>query len=101
MIAVKSGISMNCFESLIKIEYSNIFFAALSFVSIEIGLFSATFVDNWYDRGRLLGVGIYIEIECTVFACFELSLYVCKKYVVIQQLNSIVDKKIMLNQIDV
>ena len=81
MIAVKYGISMNCFESLIKIEYSNIFFAALSFVGMEIGSFFTSFVDNRYDKGCLLGVGVYKEIECTAFACFELSLYADKKYV--------------------
>ena len=81
MIAVKYGISMNCFESLVKIEYSNIFFVALSFVGMEIGSFLASFVDNRYDKGCLLGVGIYIEIECAAFACFELSLYADKNYV--------------------
>ena len=83
MIAVRSGISMNCFESLIKIEYSNSFFAALSFVGMEIGSFFATFVCKRFDNGCLLGVGVYIEIECTAFACFELSLYAYKKHVVI------------------
>ena len=81
MIALRSGISMNCFESLIKIEYSNIFFAALSFVGTEIGLFFVTFVDNRDDKGCLLGLNVYIEIECTAFACFELSLYADKNYV--------------------
>ena len=38
-------------------------------------------MDNRYDKGCLLGVGVYIEIECTAFACFELSLYAYKKYV--------------------
>ena len=99
MIAVRSGISMNCFESLVKIEYSNIFFVALSFVGTEIGSFFTTFVDNRYDKGCLLGVGIYIEIECTAFACFELSLYAYKKHVVIQRLNLILDKKTTFNQI--
>ena len=65
MIALKYGISMNCFEILIKIEYSNIFFAALSFVSTEIGSFFATFVNNRDDKECLLGLGVYIEIECT------------------------------------
>ena len=83
MIAVKYGISMNCFESLVKIEYSNIFFVALSFVGMEIGSFLASFVDNRYDKGCLLGVGIYIEVECSAFACFGLSWYADKKYVVI------------------
>ena len=50
-------------------------------------------MDNRYDKGCLLGVGVYIEIECTAFACFELSLYAYKKHVVIQRLNLIVDKK--------
>ena len=81
MIAVRSGISMNCFESLVKIEYSNIFFVALSFVGTEIGLFFATFVDNRYDKGCLLGVGVYREIELCLFAFFWLSLYADKKYV--------------------
>ena len=81
MILVRSGISMNCFEILIKIEYSNIFFAALSFVGTEIGLFFVTFVDNRDDKGCLLGLNVYIEIECTAFACFELSLYADKNYV--------------------
>ena len=81
MIAVKYGITMNCFETDIKIEYSNIFFAVQSFVGVEIGSFYATYVDNRYDRGCLLGVGVYIEIECTAFACFELSLNADKKYV--------------------
>ena len=99
MIAVRSGISMNCFESLIKIEYSNIFFAALSFVGMEIGLVFATFVCKRFDNGCLLGVGVYREIECTAFACFELSLYAYKKHVVIQRLNLILDKKTTFNQI--
>ena len=46
-----------------------------------IGLFLATFVDNRYDKGCLLGVGVYIEMECTTFACFGLSLYADKKNV--------------------
>ena len=81
MIAVKNCISMNCFESLVKIEYSNIFFVALSFVGTEIGLFFARFVDNRYDKECLLGLGVYIEIECTTFACFGLLLYADKNYV--------------------
>ena len=99
MIAVKYGISMNCFESLVKIEYSNIFFVALSFVGTEIGLFFATFVDNRYDKGCLLGVGVYIEIECTAFACFGLSLYADKKYLSNAAIKFNNRKKIMLNQI--
>ena len=63
MIPVKYGITMNCFETLIKIEYSNIFFAVQSFVGVEIGSFYATNVDNRYDRGCLLGVGVDVEIE--------------------------------------
>ena len=63
MIALKYGSTMNCFEILIKIEYSNIFFAVQSFVGVEIGLFYATYVDNRYDRGCLLGVGVDVEIE--------------------------------------
>ena len=99
MIAVKYGIWMNCFESLLKIEYSNIFFVALKFVGTEIGMFFARFVDNRDDKECLLGVGIYKEIECTAFACFELSLYAYKKYVVIQRLNLILDKKTTFNKI--
>ena len=83
MIAVKYGISMNCFESLVKIEYSNIFFAAQSFVGMEIGSFLAIFVNNRYDKRCLLGVGVYIEVDCTAFACFGLPWYADKKYVVI------------------
>ena len=100
MIALKICITINCFEIHIKIEYFNFFFAVQSYVGMVIGSFFSTFVDNRYDKGCLLGVGVYIEIEYTAFACFELSLYAYKKYVVIQQLN-LVDKKIMLNQIDV
>ena len=81
MIAVKYGITMNCFEILIKIEYSNIFFAALSFVGMEIGLVFATFVCKRFDNGCLLGVGVYREIELCLFAFFWLSLYADKKYV--------------------
>ena len=83
MIAVKYGITMNCFETDIKIEYSNIFFVAQNYVGMEMGSFFATFVYNRYDKGCLLGVGVYIEMECTTFACFGLSLYADKKYVVI------------------
>ena len=83
MIAVKYCIKMNSFEIHMKIEYSNFFFAALSFVGTEIGLFFATFVENRYVKGCLLGVGIYIEVECSAFACFGLSWYADKKYVVI------------------
>ena len=83
MIAVKYGITMKCFEILIKIEYSNIFFAVQSYIGMKIGLFLATFVCNLYDKGCLLGLGVYIEIECTSFACFGLSLYANKKYVII------------------
>ena len=93
MIAVKYGITMKCFEILIKIEYSNIFFAVQSYIGMKIGLFLATFVCNLYDKGCLLGLGVYIEIECTSFACFELSLYADKKYIVIQQLNSNIRRK--------
>ena len=101
MIAVKYGITMNCFETDIKIEYSNIFFAVQSFVGVEIGSFYATYVDNRYDRGCLLGVGVYIEIECTAFACFGLSLNADKNTWALQRLNLIVGKKNMLHQIDV
>ena len=83
MLLVEYGITMNCFEILLKIEYSNIFYAVQSFVGMEIGSFFATFVDNRYYEGCLLGVGVDVEIECTVFACFGLSLYADKKYVVI------------------
>ena len=101
MVAVRSGILMNCFESLVKIEYSNILFVALSFVGMEIGSFLAIFVNNRYDKRCLLGVGVYIEIESCLFACFGLSLYADKKYVsnTANKLNN--KKKIKLNQIDV
>ena len=79
MIAVKYYIKMNSFEIHIKIKYSNIFFAVQSFVGVEIGSFYATYVDNRYDRGCLLGVGVDVEIEWTAFACFGLSLYAVKK----------------------
>ena len=101
MIAVKYCIKMNSFEIHMKIKYSNFFFSVQSYVGMEIGSFFATFVDSQFDKGCLMGVGVYIEIECTAFACFGLTLYVYKKYVVIQRLNLIVNKKIMLNQIDV
>ena len=101
MIVMKYGITMNCFETLIKIEYSNIFFAALSFVGTEIGLVFATFVCKRFDNGCLLGVGVYREIELCLFAFFWLSLYADKKYVsnTANKLNN--KKKIKLNQIDV
>ena len=79
MIAMKYCIKMNSFEIHIKIKYSNIFFAVQSFVGVEIGSFYATNVDNRYDRGCLLGVGVDVEIEWTAFACFGLSLYAVKK----------------------
>ena len=63
MIAMKYCIKMNSFEIHIKIKYSNIFFAVQSFVGVEIGSFYATYVDNRYDRGCLLGVGVDVEIE--------------------------------------
>ena len=78
MIAMKYGITMNCFEFFIKIEYSNIFFAVQSYVCMKIGSFYATYVDNRNDRGCLLGVGVDVEIESTAFACFGLSLYADK-----------------------
>ena len=81
MIAMKYGITKNCFEIFIKIEYSNIFFAVQSYVGTEIGLVIAIFVNNHYDKGCLLSLGVYIEMECTTFACFGLSLYADKKYV--------------------
>ena len=81
MLLMKYGITMNCFENLIRIEYSNIFFVAQNYVGMEMGSFFATFVYNRYDKGCLLGVGVYIVIESTAFACFELSLYADKKYV--------------------
>ena len=84
MLLMKYGITMNCFENLIKFEYSNIFFAAQSFVGIEIESFLATFVGNRYDNVSSIGLGVYIEIDLCLFACFGLSLYACRKYVVIQ-----------------
>ena len=81
MIDVKYGNTMNCFETLIKIEYSNVFFAAQSYVGVGIGSFFATFVGNRYDSVSSTGLGVYIEIDCTTFACFGLSLYADKKYV--------------------
>ena len=80
MIAVINGITMNCFETLKEIEYSNIFFVAQSYVGLDKGSTLATFVDNRYEKGCLLGVGVFIEIECYAFACFKLSLYADKKY---------------------
>ena len=74
---------MNFFKILIKIEYSNIFFVVQSFVGIEIESFLATFVGNRRDNKSSTGLGVYIEIECTSFACFGLSLYANKKYVII------------------
>ena len=38
-------------------------------------------MNNRDDKGCLLGFGVYIEIECAAFACFELSLYADKNYV--------------------
>ena len=81
MLAVKYYIKMNSFEIHIKIKYSNIFFAVQSFVSMKVSSFFATFVDNQFDKGCLMGVGVYIEIEFTTFACFGLTLYADKKYV--------------------
>ena len=81
MIAVKYCIKMNSFEIHMKIEYSNNFLSVQSYVGMEIGLFFVTFVDNRDDKGCLLGFGVYIEIECAAFACFELSLYADKNYV--------------------
>ena len=63
MIALKYGITMNCFENRIKFEYSNIFFVAQSFVGIEIESFLATFVGNRYDSVSSTGLGVYIEID--------------------------------------
>ena len=101
MILVRSGISMNCFEILIKIEYSNIFFAALSFVGMEIGLVFATFVCKRFDNGCLLGVGVYREIELCLFAFFWLSLYADKKYVSNTTIKLNSRQKTILNQIHV
>ena len=81
MIAMKYCIKMNSFEIHMKIEYSNFFFVALSFVGTEIGLFFATFVDNRYGKGCLLVLGVYIGIEWIAFACIGLSLYAGKKHV--------------------
>ena len=63
MIALKYGITMNCFENLIKFEYSNIVFAAQSFVGIEIEWFLVTFIGNRYDSLSSTGLGVYIEID--------------------------------------
>ena len=65
MIDVKYGNTMNCFETLVKIEYFIIFFASQSYLGVEIGSFFATFVNNRDDKECLLGLGVYIEIECT------------------------------------
>ena len=81
MIAVKYYIKMNSFEIHIKIKYSNIFFAVQSFVSMKVSSFFATFVDNRYDKGCLLSLGVYIVIDLCLFACFGLTLYADKKYV--------------------
>ena len=51
MIAMKYGITINCFEILIKIEYSNTFFAALSFVGMESGFF----LPNLWRIGKIEG----------------------------------------------
>ena len=81
MIAMKYCIKMNSFEIHMKIEYSNNFLSVQSYVGMEIGLFFVTFVDNRDDKGCLLSLGVYIEIDCTTVACFGLSLYADKKYV--------------------
>ena len=99
MIDVKYGNTMNCFETLIKIEYSNVFFAAQSYVGVGIGSFFATFVDNQFDKGCLMGVGVYIEIEFTTFACFGLTLYADKKYVSNTTIKFNSRQKTILNQI--
>ena len=101
MLAVKYYIKMNSFEIHIKIEYSNIFFAVQSFVSMKVSSFFVTFVDNRYDKGCVLSLGVYIVIDLCLFACFGLSLYADKKYVsnTANKLNN--KKKIKLNQIDV
>ena len=101
MIAVKYYIKMNSFEIRVKIEYFNFFFSVQSFVSMKVSSFFATFVDNRYDKGCLLSLGVYIVIDLCLFACFGLSLYADKKYVsnTANKLNN--KKKIKLNQIDV
>ena len=101
MIALKYGITMNCFENLIKFEYSNIFFVAQSFVGIEIDSFLATFVGNRYDNVSSMGLGVYIEIDLCLFACFGLSLYACRKYLLLQCLIRLSTNKSILIQIDI
>ena len=101
MLLMKNGITMNFFQNLIKFEYSNIFFAAQSFVGIEIESFLATFVGNRYDNVSSIGLGVYIEIDLCLFACFGLSLYACRKYVVIQCLIWLLTNKSILIQIDI
>ena len=56
-------------------------------------------MNNRDDKGCLLGFGVYIEIECAAFACFELSLYADKNYVSNAAIKLNNRKKIMLNQI--
>ena len=63
MLLMKYGITMNCFENLIKFEYSNTFFVVQSFVGIEIEWFLATFVSNRRDNVSLTGLGVYIGID--------------------------------------
>ena len=63
MRLMKYGITMNCFENLIKFEYSNTFFVVQSFVGIEIEWFLATFVSNRRDNVSLAGLGVYIGID--------------------------------------
>ena len=63
MILVKYGIIMNCFENLIKFEFSNTFFVVQSFVGIEIEWFLATFVSNRRDNVSSTDLGVYIEID--------------------------------------
>ena len=63
MRLMKYGITMNCFENLIKFEYSNTFFVVQSFVGIEIEWFLATFVSNRRDNVSLTGLGVYIGID--------------------------------------
>ena len=101
MIALKYGITMNSFETLIKIEYSHNFFSALSVVGTEIGLFFVTFVDNRDDKRYLLSLVVYIIIDICLFACFGLSLYADKKYVSNIAIKFNNREKIMLNQINV
>ena len=63
MLLMKYGITINCFENLIKFEYSNTFFVVQSFVGIEIEWFLATFVSNRRDNVSLTGLGVYIGID--------------------------------------